>query len=191
MGYYENNQQQQQQQPQQQQQGYNNQQQGYNNQQNQAPGYGYNQPQQQQQQQQQQNYQWDNFMNYLQSQPPPPEKPEGGVCSQCKSNTLEFHDDGRGYCPSCGREFWWDKERAPKEEMAKSEAKQKEEAASYYGEEYEAQIMDRFLEEQLPPDEDLALLEQMRRVGILYREQRITWAEFKEKMDTLKAEFKG
>jgi uncharacterized Zn finger protein (UPF0148 family) len=169
-----------------QQQGYDQQQQQYNNNQQNYQQQGYDQ-----QQQQPQEYNMDNFMNYLQAQPPPPEKPSGGVCSQCKSDGLEFFDDGRGYCPSCGRQFWWDKERAPKETIAKVEEEQQSGTSSYYGEEYEQQIMDKFVEEQLPQDEDLALLEQMRRVGILYREQRMTWAEFKEKMDELKAEFKG
>jgi uncharacterized Zn finger protein (UPF0148 family) len=210
MGYTENDQQQQQeQQPQQgydqqpqeqqqqqydnnqqnyQQQGYDQQQQQYNNNQQDYQQQDYDQ--QQQTQQQPQEYNMDNFMNYLQAQPPPPEKPSGGVCSQCKSDGLQFYDDGRGYCPSCGRQFWWDKERAPKETIAKVEEEQQSGTSSYYGEEYEQQIMDKFVEEQLPQDEDLALLEQMRRVGILYREQRMTWAEFKEKMDELKAEFK-
>jgi len=35
------------------------------------------------------------------------EKPTEGICSQCKSESLDFFDDGSGRCMNCGRTFRW------------------------------------------------------------------------------------
>jgi len=169
---------------------------GYEQQQHSQPaGYQGQQPQQQQQAGGGgENYSWDNFTKYLESQPAPKEKPQGGACSQCKGTGLEFYDNGQGYCPDCGRQFWWDKDKKPKEGSSQQVTQGgvvTQGGESYYGQEYEQEIMHKFMGENLPQDTDTALLEQMRRLGVLYREQRMSWAEFKEKLDELKEEFKA
>ena len=45
------------------------------------------------------------------------EKPSGGKCSQCGKESLSFYDDGSGVCEACGRTFWWDKSKAPHDEV--------------------------------------------------------------------------
>jgi hypothetical protein len=35
------------------------------------------------------------------------EKPTAGICGNCKSRDLEFHDEGYGECSSCGKTFTW------------------------------------------------------------------------------------
>ncbi len=54
------------------------------------------------------------------------EKPTGGICSRCDSESLEFYDDGSGRCVNCGRTFRW----ASQEEIQKAREAQSEKQAS-------------------------------------------------------------
>lgn len=39
--------------------------------------------------------------------PEPGKKPKGGTCGKCGHKGLTFHDDGKGECPGCSRQFVW------------------------------------------------------------------------------------
>lgn len=125
-----------------------------------------------------------------------PQKPEKGLCSKCKSTELTFQDDGQGICNVCGRQFWWDPSKNPNPQSHQADANSsgmewdRPEQQTQSAEALKAQI-DQELESDLPKDDDLAQLERMRRLGRMYKENRIPKDIYRSKMDMFKAEFHG
>lgn len=117
---------------------------------------------------------------------------------QYQDQGQQAYDQGQEHYQQDGQDYYQQDDQGYSKEEANLFAADNQEGAGLQGQgqdktaantSSQGEDIDSILEANLPEDEDLALLEQMKRLGMLLKEERISKDEFDERMDSLKLEF--